>query len=87
MKELKARRDYLVPALRRLGFAGTIGIVGLDPVANGQLTAEEIKAWVVDAKGMTQKTKATRKLEMKNYPNLAPADLEALVAYMQSLKK
>jgi mono/diheme cytochrome c family protein len=52
-----------------------------------KLTADEIRAWIVDAKGMTAKTKATRKPEMKNYASLAPADLDALVAYMQSLKK
>jgi cytochrome c1 len=36
---------------------------------------------------MTEKTKATRKPAMKAYPDLAKADLDALVAYMVSLKK
>ena len=35
---------------------------------------------------MTVKTKAPRKPEMKNYA-LPDADLDALVAYMQTLKK
>jgi mono/diheme cytochrome c family protein len=48
--------------------------------------AADLKAWIVDAKGMTVKTKSTRKPEMKNY-TLPDADLDALVAYMASLKK
>lgn len=51
-----------------------------------KLSAADLKAWVVDAKGMTVKTKSTRKPDMKNY-TLPDADLEALVAYMASLKK
>ena len=49
-------------------------------------SADDLRQWIVDAKGMTAKTKATRKPEMKNY-TLAKDDLDALVAYMQSLKK
>lgn len=49
-------------------------------------SAEEIRAWMTDAEGMTAKTKSTRKPLMKSYPNMAKADLDALVAYMQSLK-
>jgi len=51
-----------------------------------KLSAADLKAWIVDAKGMTAKTKATRKPDMKNY-TLPDADLDALVAYMASLKK
>jgi len=47
---------------------------------------DEIRQWIVDAKGMTAKTKATRKPEMKAY-NLAKEDVDALVAYLSSLKK
>jgi hypothetical protein len=36
---------------------------------------------------MTEKTKATRKPPMKAYPNLPAADLDALVEYLDSLKK
>jgi mono/diheme cytochrome c family protein len=49
-------------------------------------SADELRAWIVDAKGMTAKTKAARKPEMKNYA-LPKEDLDALVAYMASLKK
>lgn len=51
-----------------------------------KLSAEEIRAWMVDAEGMTKKTKAPRKPLMKSYPKMEKADLDALVAYMQSLK-
>ena len=36
---------------------------------------------------MAAKTKAERKPPMKAYPNLAKDDLDALVAYLASLKK
>jgi len=52
-----------------------------------KLTAAEIKEWIVNPKAMTEKTKATRKPVMKAYPSLPAADVDALVAYMQSLKK
>ena len=40
-----------------------------------------------DAQRDDTKTKAPRKPEMKAYPTLPKADLDALVAYMLSLKK
>ena len=58
----------------------------LDDTGN-KLTAAQIKEWLVNPKEMTAKTKATRKPMMKAYPNLPAADLDALVAYMQTLKK
>src|SRR5579862_6425853 len=57
----------------------------LDDVG-GKLSADEIRAWITDAKGMTAKTKATRKPEMKQY-TLPNDDVDALVAYLSSLKK
>lgn len=51
------------------------------------LTAAEIRAWIVSAPDMTAKTKAARKPAMKAYPNIVKEDLDALVAYLQSLKK
>jgi mono/diheme cytochrome c family protein len=50
-----------------------------------KLTADDIRAWITDAKGMTAKSKATRKPEMKQY-TLSKDDVDALVAYMTSLK-
>jgi mono/diheme cytochrome c family protein len=58
----------------------------LDEVGS-KLTPEEIREWIVDAKGMTEKTKAERKPKMKNYDKLSAEELDALVAYMVSLKK
>jgi mono/diheme cytochrome c family protein len=50
-----------------------------------KLSADEIRSWITDAKGMTGKTKATRKPEMKLY-TLPKDDVDALVAYLQTLK-
>jgi len=49
-------------------------------------SAADLKAWVIDATGMTAKTKSDRKPAMKNY-QLPAEDADALVAYMQTLKK
>jgi mono/diheme cytochrome c family protein len=57
----------------------------LDGVA-AKLTADEIREWIVDAKGMTAKTKAERKPPMKAYA-LPKDDVDALVAYLATLKK
>jgi mono/diheme cytochrome c family protein len=51
-----------------------------------KLSADEIRSWITDAKGMTAKAKATRKPEMKAY-TLPKDDVDALVAYLGSLKK
>jgi len=51
----------------------------------GKMKADEIREWIVDAKGMTAKTKATRKPDMKQY-TLPKEDVDALVAYLSSLK-
>jgi mono/diheme cytochrome c family protein len=57
----------------------------LDDVG-GKLSADEIRAWITDAKGMTAKTKPTRKPEMKAF-SLPKDDVDALVAYLSTLKK
>ena len=53
--------------------------------AVSKLTADEIRAWITDAKGMTAKTKATRKPAMKEFA-LPKEDVDALVAYLSSIK-
>lgn len=58
----------------------------LDGVGS-KLTADEIREWIVNPKVMTEKTKAERKPFMKAYPNLPKEDLDALIAYMRSLKQ
>jgi mono/diheme cytochrome c family protein len=57
----------------------------LDDVAS-RYPVDQLRAWIVDAKGMTARTNAPRKPEMKNYA-LPKDDLDALVAYMASLKR
>lgn len=59
----------------------------LDDVG-AKLTADEIRQWIVDPVAMTAKTKAPRKPAMPaKYASLPKADLDALVAYLSSLKK
>ena len=58
----------------------------LDDVG-ARLKEEEIRQWITHAPEMTEKTKAARKPVMKAYPNLPKDDLDALVAYLFSLKK
>ena len=51
-----------------------------------KLPAADIRAWIVDAVGQAAKTKAARKPVMKNYA-LPKEDVDALVAYLSTLKK
>jgi mono/diheme cytochrome c family protein len=52
-----------------------------------KLSAEDIRNWIVKPAEMTAKTKSTKKPPMPaKYTSLPAADLDALVAYMQSLK-
>jgi mono/diheme cytochrome c family protein len=53
----------------------------------GRLKEDDIRQWIVAAPEMAAKTKADRKPPMKSYPNLAKDDLEALVAYIATLRK
>lgn len=55
----------------------------LDKVG-AKLSADDIKKWIVTPKEM--KSETGRKPEMRAYPSLPAADLDALVAYMKSLK-
>jgi mono/diheme cytochrome c family protein len=54
--------------------------------AVGKLSANDIREWITDAKGMTAKTKATRTPAMKQFA-LPKEDVDALVAYVSSLRK
>ena len=52
-----------------------------------KLSADDIKQWIVDPKEMAAKANSTKKPPMPaKYASLPAADLDALVAYMQSLK-
>jgi mono/diheme cytochrome c family protein len=52
-----------------------------------KLSADEIRDWITKPTEMTAKAKSTKKPPMPNkYGKLPAADLDALVAYLQSLK-
>lgn len=52
-----------------------------------KLSADEIRQWITNGPEMAAKVKAERKPAMKAYATMPKDDLEALVAYLQSLKK
>lgn len=52
-----------------------------------ELSADDIRQWIVSAPEMAAKAKAERKPPMKPLTSLAKNDLDALVAYLHSLKK
>ena len=52
-----------------------------------KLSADDIRQWIVDPVAMAKKANSTKKPPMpKKYDKLPAGDLDALVAYMQSLK-
>jgi mono/diheme cytochrome c family protein len=57
----------------------------LDGVGS-KLTVAEIKAWITDPDPLTAKLATKPKVKMKKY-TLPDAELDALIAYMSSLKK
>jgi mono/diheme cytochrome c family protein len=84
-----AAKGEQVYAAQKCALCHSIGDKGnkkgpLDGVG-AKLSADELRKWIVDAKGMTAKTGAPRKPEMKNYA-LPKQDVDALVAYMATLK-
>ena len=89
-QDAKVAKGTQVYADQKCAMCHSIGDKGnkkgpLDGVAS-KYSADELRAWIVDAKGMTAKTSAPRKPFMNNY-NLPKEDLDALVAYMATLKK
>jgi mono/diheme cytochrome c family protein len=88
-QDLKAKGEQVFTAQKCSlchSVAGKGNAKGALDGVGGKLSADEIRSWIVDAKGMTAKTKATRKPEMKAY-SLPKEDVDALVAYLSSLKK
>ncbi len=89
-QDAKTAKGAEVYTAQKCGLCHSIGDKGnkkgpLDGVGT-KLKADEIRMWMTDAKAMTAKTNSTRKPEMKSY-SLPKDDLDALVAYMVSLKK
>ncbi len=58
----------------------------LDEVG-GKWSGAELHEWIVNWKAMAAKHNATRKPPMKDFASLPKADVDALVAYLQALKK
>jgi mono/diheme cytochrome c family protein len=88
--DAKVAKGAQVYADQKCALCHSIGDKGnkkgpLDGVA-AKYSADDLRAWVVDAKAMTAKTKSARVPAMKNY-QLPKDDLEALVGYMATLKK
>jgi mono/diheme cytochrome c family protein len=53
----------------------------------GKLSADDIRQWITHPKDAAAKAKSTKKPPMQDkYGTLPAADIDALVAYMQSLK-
>ena len=65
--------------------AGTGNKKGALDGLGAKLSADDIRSWITDAPAMATKAKAERKPPMKAYV-LAKDDLDALVAYIQTLK-
>jgi len=86
----KVARGEKVYAENKCALCHSVGDKGnkkgpLDGVGS-KYSMADLKSWIVDATGMTAKTKSERKPPMKNY-SLSADDADALVAYMQTLKK
>lgn len=65
--------------------AGTGNKKGALDGVGAKLSAADIRSWITDAPAMAAKVKAERKPVMKAYM-LPKDDLDALVAYLQTLK-
>lgn len=89
-QDAKVTKGAEVYAAQKCALCHSIGDKGnkkgpLDGIGS-KLSAADIRQWMTDAKAMTAKTNATRKPAMKSYA-LPNDDLDAIVAYMLSLKK
>jgi mono/diheme cytochrome c family protein len=88
----QVERGKQVYTAQKCAMCHSVGGVGnakgsLDGVGS-KLSAEEIKLWHTDPKAMMAKTKAERKPAMPSYAaKLSKEDLDAITAYMLSLKK
>jgi mono/diheme cytochrome c family protein len=87
----QVKRGQEVYTAQKCGGCHAIGGTGykanpLDGVGK-KLTSDQIREWITHPKEMATKTQAKGKPPMPDkYLKLPPADLDALVAYMQSLK-
>ena len=89
-QDAKVKKGMQVFTDQKCSLCHSIGETGnkkgpLDEVGS-TLSADVIRQWIVDSKGMTEKTGATRKPVMKEF-KLAKDEVDGLVAYLQTLKK
>ena len=90
-QDASVEKGKAVYAAQKCSMCHSIAGVGgksspLDGVGT-KLSAAEIRAWIVTPKEMEKKTKSTKKPPMPDrYSKLPASDLDALVAYMVSLK-
>jgi mono/diheme cytochrome c family protein len=85
----KAVYESAMPKCKTCHSIGGVGNAkGALEGVGGKLKADEIKAWLRTPKEMTEKAKATRKPVMPTYgpDKISDADLDALAAYLLSLK-
>lgn len=87
----KVAKGEQVYAAQKCSMCHAIGGKGnakgpLDKFGAKNVPEADIRAWLTDPKAMTAKYKTQRKPEMRAYPSLPKDDVDALVAYMQSLK-
>ena len=82
-----AYRDFLAKGGLTRRIEERLKVLDVADVKALAATGAEIREWIVNPKAMVEKTKATRKPDMPAYPKLAKDDVDALVAYMVSLKK
>jgi mono/diheme cytochrome c family protein len=86
-----AEKGKAVYAAQKCSMCHGIGGAGgktsaLDGVG-AKLSTADIHAWIVTPKEMEKKTQSTKKPPMPDkYGKLPPADIDALVAYLASLK-
>jgi mono/diheme cytochrome c family protein len=89
--DAKVKKGQAVYAAQKCSMCHSIAGKGgkqnpLDGVGT-KLSADDIKLWITTPKEMTAKTKSTKKPPMPaKYASLPAADLDALVAYLASLK-
>ena len=53
----------------------------------GRLSDEDLRQWMIAPRVMAEKTKSTRKPLMPEYTKLSKEDLDAVIAYLRTLKK
>jgi mono/diheme cytochrome c family protein len=53
----------------------------------GRLSDEDLRQWMLAPRVMAEKSKSTRKPIMPEYTKLPKEDLDALIAFMKTLKK